>query len=145
MSNRTDRRDYREDLGVVLAAALVGSGKPAQAFADHLPLITEFDGRSPFVCMASVGSEIASRTLSGAFYTHFYNILVFVARADSAAEDTLDDCYEAIADTLETNRSSTNWEDLRQIERSYIDATPEGWGGESYWIETIPISLKGIK
>jgi hypothetical protein len=146
-NNRTDRKDYREDLGVVLAAALVGTGKPVDTFKDHLPISSEFDGRSPFVCMASAGSDVdrQTRTLSGKFYIHYINILVFVARADTTAEDTLDDCYALIADTLEANKSTSNWDSLEQSERTMIDATPEGWGGQPYWIETIPVSLRGIR
>ena len=146
MSNRTDRKAYREALGVVLEAALVGSGKPAQAFEDHLPRSTEFDGRSPFICLASAGSDIdrQTRTLSGKFYIHRINILVFVARADTAAEDALDKCYTYISDTLETNKSYTYWDRLGQSEASFIDPTPDGWGGEPYWVETIPVELRGI-
>jgi len=146
MSNRTDRKDYREDLGVVLAAALVGTGLPATAFTDHLPKSSEFDGRSPFVCMASAGSDIdrQTSTLLGKFYIHYINVLVFVARADTAAEDALDNCYAVIADALEANKSTSNWNGLQQVERSIIDATPEGWGGQPYWVETIPVSLRGI-
>jgi hypothetical protein len=146
-NNRTDRKDYREDLGSILSAALVGAGLPAQAFTDHLPRSSEFDGRSPFVCLASAGSEVdpARSTLSGKFYIHYINILVFVARDDTSAEDALDNCYATIADTLETNKSTSNWDSLRQIERSYVDATPQGWGGDAYWVETIPVSLRGIK
>ena len=145
MSNRTDRKDYREDLGVVLAAALVGTGLPAQAFTDHLPISSEFDGRSPYVCLASAGSVQERGTLAGKFYVHYINILVFVARADTAAEDALDNCYAAIADALEANKSTSNWDNLGQTERSTIDATPDGWGGQPYWVETIPVSLRGIK
>ena len=146
MANRTDRKDYREDLGTVLSAALVGVGKPAQAFTDHLPKSSEFDGRSPFVCLASAGSDIDRQgsTLLGKFYYHYINILVFVARTDTAAEDALDNCYMTIAETLEANASTSNWDSLRQTERSIIDATPEGWGGQPYWIETIPVVLRGI-
>jgi len=144
MSNRTDRKDYREDLGVVLAAALVGSGKPAQTFTDHLPKAAEFDGRSPFVCLASSGSGVSGGTLGGKFYTHYFTIFVFVARADPNAEDSLDNCYTVIADTIEANGSTDNWDDLRITERSFIDATPEGWGGQPYWVEPIPVALKGL-
>ena len=146
MSARTDRKSYRELLGIVMETALVGSGKPAQAFEDHLPRSSEFDGRSPFICLASAGSDVDRQksTLLGKFYIHYINILVFVARADTAAEDALDNCYATIADTLEANKSTSNWDGLQQIERSTIDATPEGWGGQPYWVETIPVSLRGI-
>jgi len=143
-NNRTDRKDYREDLGTVLSTALVGTGKPAQAFADHLPRSSEFDGRSPFVCLASAGSTQERGTLQGKFYIHYINILVFVARDDTAAEDALDNCYSTIADTLEANKSTSNWDGLVQVDRSTIDPTPEGWGGDAYWVETIPVSLRGI-
>ena len=144
MSNRSDRKAYREALGVVLEAALVGTGLPAQAFEDHLPKSSEFDGRSPFICLASAGSNQERGTLSGKFYVHNINILAFVARADTAAEDALDRCYTYIADALEANKSCDYWDSLQQTERSFVDATPEGWGGQPYWIETIPVSLRGI-
>jgi len=146
MSNRTDRRDYREDLGVVLEAALVGAGLPATAFEDHLPIAAEFDGRSPFVCLTSAGSVPAPKaTLLGKFYIHNYNIIVFVSREDTAADDSLDDCVTVILDTIEANGSTSNWDDLRQTELSISDATPQGWGGQPYWVETIPVSLRGVK
>ena len=126
-NNRTDRKDYREDLGVVLAAALVGTGKPVDTFKDHLPISSEFDGRSPFVCMASAGSDVdrQTRTLSGKFYIHYINILVFVARADTAAEDTLDDCYALIADTLEANKSVSKTNYI--INPSFEVNITDGW------------------
>jgi len=146
MSARTDRKSYRELLGIVMETALVGSGKPAQAFEDHLPRSSEFDGRSPFICLASAGSDVDRQksTLLGKFYIHYINILVFVAREDTNAEDTLDKCYTTIVDTLESNASTANWDRLEQVERGTIDTTPDGWGGKPYWVEIIPVALRGI-
>ena len=143
MANRTDRKDYREDLGVVLSAALTGAGKPAQAFIDHYPDDAEFDGQSPMVCLVSAGSEqMPKRSLVGKFYKHFFNILVFVARDDPNSEDSLDNCYKTIAETVEANLSTSNWDKLDIEGRSFIDyVTSEG---EPFWVETIPVSLEGL-
>lgn len=139
MSDRTDRRDYREDLGTLLSPLLVGAGKPAQAFYDHTE--STFDGRSPVVCLASAGTTPQPLTVQGTRYSHRINILVFVARDDANADDTLDDCFEAIADAIEGNRKTANWKDLQfDGDSTIVDVV---WGGDPYWVETIPVRIEG--
>lgn len=139
MSDRSDRRDYREDLGTLLSPLLVGAGKVATAFYDQTE--STFDGRSPVICLASAGTTPQPMTVLGQRYTHHINILVFVARDDTAADDTLDDCFEAIADAVEANRKTDNWKELLFDGQSQIiDAV---WGGDAYWVETIPVRIEG--
>lgn len=139
MSDRTDRKDYREDLGTLLSPLLVGTGKPAQAFYDHTE--SDFDGRSPVVCLASSGTNPDPMTVIGHRYMHNINILVFVARDDPNADDTLDTCYTTIADAVEGNRKTDNWKDLNFNGPSNI--VPVVWGGDPYWVEEIPVSVEG--
>ena len=140
MSDRTDRRDYREDLGTLMSPLVAGTGKPAQAFYDHLE--SDFDGASPTICLASEGSTPVPFSIKGWRYQHRLRVLVFVTRDDPNADDTLDDCYEAIADVIEGNRRTANWTDLQFNGPSQIDAA--SWGGDPYWIEAIPIIVAGF-
>lgn len=139
MADRTDRKDYREDLGTLLNSELVGDGNPAQAFYDHLE--SYFDGRSPVVCLASAGTLPVNATVQGKRYVHQIHILVFVARDDANADDTLDNCYLTIADTIEANRKTANWRDLDFNGPSRVDEMV--WGGDPYWVETIPVQVQG--
>jgi hypothetical protein len=139
MSDRTDRKDYREDLGTLLSGELTGAGNPAQAFYDHLE--SYFDGASPTVCLASAGTLPVNETLGGKRYIHHINILVFVARDDANADDTLDNCFLAIADTVEANRKTADWKDLDFNGPSTVNEMV--WGGDPYWVETIPVQVQG--
>jgi len=140
MSDRTDRRDYREDLGALLSPLVSGTGKPAQAFYDHLE--SDFDGKSPTVCLASEGTTPVPFTVKGWRYEHRIRILVFVSTDDAGVDDTLDDCYQAIADGIEANRRTSNWKDLRFNGPSQVDVYT--WGGDPYWVEAIPIIIEGF-
>lgn len=140
MSDRSDRKDFREDLGTLLSPLLIGDGNPAQAFYDHLE--SDFDGRSPVVCLASGGTNAIPQTLQGHRYQHYVNVLVFVTRDDPNADDTLDECYEAIADAVEGNRKTVNWKDLNFRGESRVDDTV--WGGDPYWVEMIPLQIEGL-
>lgn len=141
MSDRTDRKDYREDLGTALSAVLVGTGKPATSFYDHLAHENEFNGQSPVVCLASSGTAPTNATLQGKTYTHRLMVLVFVTREDTNADDTLDQCYTVIADYIEGHRKTTDWADLDFDGPSQVNEWE--WGGGIYWVEAVPITVRG--
>ena len=50
----TNRETVRDALGTLLSAALVGTGKPAQAFYGYM--VGDFAGQSPVVVLTSSGT-----------------------------------------------------------------------------------------
>jgi hypothetical protein len=135
------RKAVRDGVTGLLAAALVGEGKPAQAVYGYQ--VGDFEGQSPVVVVTS-GPMARTRRGIGACWHSAATLLVFVfvAYADAAAgwseadaEDALDAIEALIADVVLVNGSSGTWHGL-----TYAEATePDGVeiGGVGYRREVI--------
>lgn len=144
----TNRETVRDALAVLLEAALVGSGKPAQAFYGYP--VGDFGALSPVVTLASAGSSRKRLTVSDLERaTLRFDVHVFVLYTDKAdwneddAEDALDliekAVYEVVGNTA--NQAGANpWTILE-----YDDAmTVVDWteiGGHPYRYEIIPLRV----
>ena len=118
----TSRKTVRDGLTTLLQAALVGSGKPAQAVYGYQ--VGDFGGQSPVVVVAS-GPVVRERKGFGPCWhtTATLLVLVFVAYAapgwtEANAEDALDGIEAAIADVVLANSSTATWHGLTYAEQS---------------------------
>lgn len=135
MANKT-RKQVREAIGVMLAAAMVGAGKTCEASFDYLP--PKFEGKSPVICINSGGTLGMPYTLQGLRPAYYYEIVAFVAREDEQdSEDELDNVAQELYDTLEANIKTTDWESIDYDGRSEI--LPANVGGDPYWMEATPV------
>lgn len=138
------REVARDALTALLQAALVGSGKPAQAVYGHQ--VGDFGGQSPVVVVAS-GPITRERKGLGACWHTSATLLVFVFVAYAAggwteanAEDALDSIEAAIADVVLANSSTAAWHGL-----TYDGPTePDGVeiGGVEYRREVIRLKFE---
>lgn len=138
------REIVRDALSALLNTALVGAGRPCQAFYGYP--VADFQGQSPIVVVSSAGSERDQLTLSTRRKSFFYlNIIIFVLYADAAsnwteanAEDALDTIESVIDETIAANLTNgTTWSDL-----GYDGRTRTGnatIGGTQYRYEVIPV------
>ena len=141
------RRTARETLAALLAAELVGSGKPAAAVYDYL--VGDFAGQSPVVVVAS-GPMLRLRDSMGPCYRSQFNLLVyvFVAYSDPGgtwteadAEDAIDAIEAAVADVVLANsRSSGAWDRLTHEEPTELDSVTIG--GAEYRREIITLQVE---
>lgn len=166
-ANGANRADARKALATLLATALVGDGKPAQASYAYKP--ADFDGQSPVILVTSDGTKRYKDTLSTLTrrVTFYLNIHVFVLFADptateieeggeptasawteSDAEDRIDLLEKSIADVVADNIKTADWDMLSLGpadggERSLIE--PVIVGGKEYQREVIPVEVLIIR
>lgn len=138
------RRECREQLGVILSAALTGSGNPAQAVYDWV--IKDPQGLSPVLVIGATGSaprEPDGMGLGNTRQPYRYDLMCFVLRSEQDdTDDVLDTMYNAVLTVLEDNVSvSGYWYDLQQSGNSTITKWVSP-GGDQYWLEIIPIELR---
>lgn len=140
----TSRKTVRDALTGLLQAALVGSGKPAQAVYGYQ--VGDFDKQSPVVVVAS-GPVLRERRGFGPCWHTTATLLVFVFVAYAAdgwteanAEDALDSIEAAVADVVLANSSTATWHGL-----TYAQATEPGSmtiGGMEYRSEVFRLSCE---
>lgn len=139
-----NRKTARGQLGTLLSAALVGTGKPAQAVYSYK--VSDFQGASPVVVVSSEGADRTQATQQLRNNTHFYyNIFVFVLYKDEVsswteqnAEDKIDDIEQLIAGVIVDNcYLSGYWNDLSKNGPSTTDIIEVG--GVQYIRESIPV------
>ena len=139
------REAARDALTGLLQAALVGTGKPAQAVYGYQ--VGAFGGQSPVVVVAS-GPVLRERRGFGACWHTTATLLVFVFVAYAAAdgwteanaEDALDSIEAAVADVVLANSSTATWNGL-----TYAQATEPGSmtiGGVEYRSEVFRLSCE---
>lgn len=135
----TSRETVRDALAALLQAALVGSGKPAQAVFGYQ--VGDFGGQSPVVVVASGPTTRERRGFGPCWHTSAtLLVFVFVTYAASGwteanAEDALDAIEAAIADVVLANSSTATWHGL-----TYAGETEPGSmviGGVEYRSEVI--------
>jgi hypothetical protein len=140
------RETARDALATLLSAALVGSGKPAQAFYGYP--VADFQNQSPVVVLRSAGSERTMETMSTRRKSMLsFDIISFTLYADPAsgwteanAEDKLDAIEQVVDETIAANLvNGTTWADIGYDGKS--SAGNVTIGGEQYRYELIPIII----
>lgn len=140
-----NREMVRDALGTLLSAALVGTGKPAQAFFGYM--VGDFAGQSPVVVLTSAGTQQEQRqTTSRQKNGYFFTIFTFTLYAQDGTtygeddvEDVVDLLEKTIRETLANNRSTVNWAFIEYDGRSVVDTTMIA--GEEYRRESIPVRV----
>lgn len=134
------RKQVRKEFARLLAAALVGTGLPAQAVYAYR--IGDFLGQSPIVAVSSRGTQNAALSFQGIKAVHRLQVDIFVLYSNTngswneeLAEDALDDIEKAIADVVQSNSTNTYWQLVTEPEISdRIDIVE---GGTAYINEQI--------
>jgi len=142
----TNRETKRDALTTLLSAALVGTGKPAQAFYGYK--VGDFGGQSPVCALTSNGTELDARavtsrrkiTFSFILYTFTLYGEAGTAYGEDDAEDTVDLLEKTIRDTISTNLSTTNWALIGYDGRTTVDSVLIA--GEEYQRESIPLFIE---
>lgn len=137
-----DRETARDALATLLTAALVGSGKPAQAVYNYRK--GEWSGLFPVVEVSSRTSTRTQMTRAGSRATFGLQVDVYVLYAlddgtwtEALAEDALDEIEHLIAGAVEQNQTTAPWKSLSYAGNSErMDVTI---GGVPYIWETIPL------
>lgn len=140
-----NRKTSRAQLAVLLAAALVGSGKPVQTVYAYQ--VGDFDAKGPVVAITSGGASRAQRAIATRQDSAFrLNVHVFVPYSatgwtEANSEDALDDIEAIIAGVLVTNRVLPGyWDFIEYDGNSEVDAIFEG--GILYRHETIAVNVR---
>lgn len=109
-----NRETVRDAMAALLNTALVGTGLPAQVVYAYR--VGDLGGQSPVVVVSSAGSERPRMTAAGGRTTVRLQVDVFVLYSDEStwgedeAEDRLDLIEKTIAETVEANQVTTNWQ-----------------------------------
>lgn len=139
------RETARDALATLLNTALVGAGKPCQAFYGYQ--VADFGGQSPIAMLVSAGSERDQQTLSTRRKSFFsFQVISFVLYADAASswteansQDSLDEIENVVDETIAANLTNgTTWADLGYEGRSTTGIV-QVVGGDSYRYEIIPV------
>jgi len=141
-----NRETGRDALVTLLTAALVGSGKPAQAVYGYKK--ADFGGQSPVVIVGSAGTMPEQKAVTSRQKNTFYfNIYVFTLFAEEGtewgeddAEDRTDLIEKTIRETLADNRSNDTWAYIGYDGRSVVDEILVA--GVEYKRETIPVLME---
>lgn len=141
----TNRETVRDALGTLLSSALVGTGKPAQAFYGYM--VGDFAGQSPVVVLTSAGSEPEQRQVTSRQKNSFYfTIFTFTLYAqistygEDDVEDVVDLLEKTIRKTLADNRSTANWAFIEYDGRTTVDTVMIA--GEEFRREAIPVRVE---
>lgn len=143
----TSRETARDALSTLLGAALVGSGKPAQAVYGYQ--VGDFAGATPVVTVSSAGSRRERQSFGNCWSNAFhFNIHVFVLYSDEDAwgeddaEDALDTIEALIADVVMANAENDGvWDQLAFRDEDTL-ADSVDIGGIPYRRETIPVTVR---
>jgi len=137
-----NREVLRDELATVLEAALVGTGKPAQAVYGYRR--GDFQGMTAIVSVLSEGSARHNlpREEGNKVYLGLYLFVLYSDGADwneDDAEDCLDEIEALIAETLAVYRRHPGyWQCIDYADRSTREATLI-IGGVPYILEHIPL------
>lgn len=128
----------------ILQAALVGTGLPVAAVYGYQ--VGDFAGQSPVVVVSSAGSQRVRMTRAGSRATFYLLISTFVLYSDNAswgeddAEDAIDAIEALLADVIDDNQVTANWQALDYSDRSQRISVEIG--GEEYIYEAVEISVE---
>ena len=146
MATSRSRETARKALAALLEAALVGSGKPAQAVYAYQ--VGDFAGASPVVVVSSGGSLREQGSFGpcwdDTFSLAIYSFVLYANPDDgwteSDAEDALDDIEATIADVILENMTSDVWSNLSYEDRTETDGVEIG--GHEYRRETVRVTVR---
>jgi len=141
----TNRETKRDAFGTLLSSALVGAGKPAQAF--YCYPVGDFGGQSPVVVMASNGTEYEARAVTSVRKNTFYYVIYTftlwgeagTAWGEDDAEDRIDLLEKTIRETISDNLSTDDWAFIGYDGRTTVDTVIIA--GEEYKRESIPVFI----
>jgi hypothetical protein len=142
------RETPRDALAALLNTALVGSGKPCQAFYGYQ--VTDFRGQSPIAMLVSAGSERDQQTMATRRKSFFsFQVVSFVLYADPASswteansQDALDAIEQVVDETIAANLvNGTTWADIGYDGRSQTGIV-QILGGDTYRYEVIPVRIE---
>lgn len=140
-----NRETTRDALAALLSAALVGTGKPAQAFYGYM--VGDFGSKSPVVALTSSGTEQEQRAVTSrqknSFYFTIFTFTVYAQDGTTYGEDDVEDLVDllekTIRETLANNRSTANWALIEYDGRSVVESVMVA--GEEYRREAIPVRV----
>lgn len=140
----SSRETSRDALAVILQAEMVGTGKPVQAVYNYQA--GDFFGQSPVIEVTPSGTRRQRMTRAGSRATFFLFVTTFVLYSDGAewkeddAIDALDSIEALLADVLDDNQVTVNWQALDYADRSNISS----WviGGLPYIGETVEVAVE---
>ena|SRR5688500_10508414 len=142
-SNVINRETVRKQFAALLAAALVGPGKPAEAVYDHQ--VGDFEGKSPVVVVTSGGTGRGSSVVANTT-AFLLDAVTFVAYAledgswtEAQSEDRLDLLEKSIADVVKDANDSGIWLSVEFNGESETDGAEIG--GVEYRYEVIPLRI----
>lgn len=133
-----NRSTKRIALGVLLRAALVGTGKPCQkvydepmvSFPEQIAVVLESSG-------AEHGPESIDNDSDSTFDLTIHTFVIWQA----GSEDTLDLLECSIASVIQAAQSSSSWDKISYNGKSTVDITPLINNGPNYRHEAIPITI----
>jgi hypothetical protein len=140
------RETPRDALATLLNTALVGVGKPCQAFYGYQ--VTDFGGQSPVAMLVSAGSDRDQQTMSTRRKSFFsFQVVSFVLYADPGSswteansQDTLDTIEQVVDETVAANLVTSDWDDIGYDGRSQTGIV-QILGGDTYRYEIIPVKV----
>ena len=140
----SSRHTVRDAMATLLQTALVGTGLPVAAVYGYQ--VGDFAGQSPVVVVSSAGSRRVRMTRSGSRATFYLLISTFVMYSDGAswgeddAEDAIDAIEALLADVIDDNQVTTNWQALDYSDRSQRISVEIG--GTEYIYEAVEVSVE---
>ncbi len=139
----SERETVREALAGLLAAEMIGEGKPLQAVYPYL--VGDFGGQSPVLVLGSAGTQRVLTTKRVQTTTLYVHAHVFVLYADGSwteadTEALLDTIEAGVAAVVQANRTGAAWNFLTYADRSRTDAVTVG--GAEYRREIIPLAME---
>lgn len=140
----SSRHTVRDAFAALLNAAMVGTGLPVQAVYAYR--VGDFSGQSPVVAVSSAGSRRQRMTKLGSRATFYLLVSTFVMYSDGStwgeddAEDALDSIEALLADVIDDNQVTTNWQALDYYDRS--DRVSVEIGGIEYIYESVEIAVE---
>jgi len=142
-SNVTDRAAVRSQLATLLASALVGAGKPAQAVYAYQ--VGDFDKLSPVIVVTGAGTGRGNPLITDPtdFFLDVHTFVLYATEdggwTEQQSEDRLDLLEKSISDVIKDANDSGLWESIVPNGESQIDGLEIG--GLEYRHEVIPVRV----
>jgi len=137
------RQTVRDALGVLLTANLIG---PNQAQTVTTSKLENMVGLAPVVLVESAGTDRTAITFEDDMPLFDLRVIIYVQQAttgwtNAQAMDAVDTIESLLADVIEANRCTCDWDYIRYNGPSEVDEITEGTGGARYYREIVPIRI----